>query len=407
MDQQEGFPEAMVDPEGLVWQVLSAAWDADIESGLSEISLTTTKRPCDKYEVGSGNLKDYRKKNKCDSLKVLKKWSRKNLKGLDCLHTHEPSIIHRDLNCSNIFINGNTGKVKIDYFGLASVVGKSHMAHSQHMSPTSSVAATPRIKETVNFICKFNMHSGDGLSSAWGIRTTDECIQLQQLLAISLTIRDHIHYRGLVIGHACAGVIEEVGSDVKDLEPGDRVALEPGISCWRCTQSKEPTYIRMTAATCDNSAFLTMWDRVPIVVVDQPIWSPQPSQSMTSAILDNKVPKENKYNMWQQVLAEELQNQMEQNYEIGSPTLYLHVDAGGIDGEDVEITIPCLNNEWHYDPANFDDGVVTVGAQSTSTSIVGRRWRKVFELLGGTLYGKGLSTHKGFKLTNTKNYVKA
>ncbi|XP_071697801.1 beta-amylase 2, chloroplastic-like [Rutidosis leptorrhynchoides] len=30
LDQNEGFPEAMVDPEGLVWQVLNAAWDADI-----------------------------------------------------------------------------------------------------------------------------------------------------------------------------------------------------------------------------------------------------------------------------------------------------------------------------------------------------------------------------------------
>ena len=46
----------------------------------------------------------------------------------------------------------------------------------------------------------------------------------------------------MVIGHECAGVIEEVGSDVKDLIPGDRVALEPGISCWRCTQCKEGQY---------------------------------------------------------------------------------------------------------------------------------------------------------------------
>ncbi|PWA75290.1 Alcohol dehydrogenase, C-terminal [Artemisia annua] len=53
---------------------------------------------------------------------------------------------------------------------------------------------------------------------------------------------DHIHYRGLVIGHECAGLIKEVGSDVKDLVPGDRLALEPGISCWRCTQCKEGRY---------------------------------------------------------------------------------------------------------------------------------------------------------------------
>lgn len=30
LDHEEGFPEAMADPEGLVWQVLNAAWDASI-----------------------------------------------------------------------------------------------------------------------------------------------------------------------------------------------------------------------------------------------------------------------------------------------------------------------------------------------------------------------------------------
>ena len=37
----------------------------------------------------------------------------------------------------------------------------------------------------------------------------------------------------IVIGHDCAGIIKEVGSEVKSLVPGDRVALELGISCWR------------------------------------------------------------------------------------------------------------------------------------------------------------------------------
>lgn len=88
----------------------------------------------------SGNLRDYRKKHRRVSLKALKKWSRQILKGLEYLHTHEPCIIHRDLNCSNIFINGNIGKVKIGDLGLAAVVGKSHAAHSllgtpEYMAP--------------------------------------------------------------------------------------------------------------------------------------------------------------------------------------------------------------------------------------------------------------------------------
>lgn len=78
----------------------------------------------------SGNLRQYRKKHRHVSTKALKKWSRQILKGLDYLHSHEPCIIHRDLNCSNVFINGNIGQVKIGDFGLAVTVGRSHLAHS-------------------------------------------------------------------------------------------------------------------------------------------------------------------------------------------------------------------------------------------------------------------------------------
>lgn len=46
----------------------------------------------------------------------------------------------------------------------------------------------------------------------------------------------------MVIGHECAGVIEEVGSEVKTLTVGERVALEPGISCRRCHLCKEGRY---------------------------------------------------------------------------------------------------------------------------------------------------------------------
>ncbi|MFS7984899.1 putative protein kinase WNK-NRBP family [Helianthus anomalus] len=59
----------------------------------------------------SGNLRDYRKKHRHVSLKAMKNWSRQILRGLEYLQTHEPCIIHRDLNCSNIFINGNIGKM--------------------------------------------------------------------------------------------------------------------------------------------------------------------------------------------------------------------------------------------------------------------------------------------------------
>ncbi|KEH22007.1 Serine/Threonine-kinase WNK11-like protein [Medicago truncatula] len=78
----------------------------------------------------SGNLREYRKKHKHVSLQALKKWSKQILKGLNYLHVHDPCIIHRDLNCSNVFVNGNTGQVKIGDLGLAIIVGKNHSAHS-------------------------------------------------------------------------------------------------------------------------------------------------------------------------------------------------------------------------------------------------------------------------------------
>ena len=39
-----------------------------------------------------------------------------------------------------------------------------------------------------------------------------------------------------ILGHETAGIVEEVGSAVKDLKPGDKVALEPGVPCGRCSE---------------------------------------------------------------------------------------------------------------------------------------------------------------------------
>ncbi|KAH0467524.1 hypothetical protein IEQ34_004762 [Dendrobium chrysotoxum] len=100
--------------------VLYNVWTDDETSTLNFITEVCT----------SGNLREYRKKHCHVSLKAMKKWSRQILVGLDYLHKHDPCIIHRDLNCSNVFMNGNTGKVKIGDLGLAAIVGQSHLAHS-------------------------------------------------------------------------------------------------------------------------------------------------------------------------------------------------------------------------------------------------------------------------------------
>jgi hypothetical protein len=60
--------------------------------------------------------------------KIVKDWCRQILSGLAFLHDN--SIIHRDLKCDNIFINGNAGEVKIGDLGLSTRTGNVSKAAS-------------------------------------------------------------------------------------------------------------------------------------------------------------------------------------------------------------------------------------------------------------------------------------
>ncbi|RYQ90860.1 hypothetical protein Ahy_B09g096822 isoform G [Arachis hypogaea] len=77
----------------------------------------------------SGTLRQYRLKHKRVHIRAVKHWCRQILRGLLYLHSHDPPVIHRDLKCDNIFINGNQGEVKIGDLGLAAILRKSHAAH--------------------------------------------------------------------------------------------------------------------------------------------------------------------------------------------------------------------------------------------------------------------------------------
>ncbi|XP_031261495.1 probable serine/threonine-protein kinase WNK9 [Pistacia vera] len=77
----------------------------------------------------SGTLRQYRLKHKRVNIRAVKHWCRQILLGLLYLHSRNPPVIHRDLKCDNIFVNGNQGEVKIGDLGLAAILRKSHAAH--------------------------------------------------------------------------------------------------------------------------------------------------------------------------------------------------------------------------------------------------------------------------------------
>ncbi|KAJ0837404.1 putative protein kinase WNK-NRBP family [Helianthus annuus] len=87
----------------------------------------------------SGNLTQYRKKHKSVDTKAIKSWARQILNGLDYLHSQNPPVIHRDLKCDNLFVNGNHGEIKIGDLGLATVLqhpaAKSFIGTPEFMAP--------------------------------------------------------------------------------------------------------------------------------------------------------------------------------------------------------------------------------------------------------------------------------
>ncbi|PWA92135.1 protein kinase-like domain-containing protein [Artemisia annua] len=72
-------------------------------------------------------------------MKAIKNWARQILNGLNYLHSQNPPVIHRDIKCDNIFVNGNHGEIKIGDLGLATVlqqpIAKSFIGTPEFMAP--------------------------------------------------------------------------------------------------------------------------------------------------------------------------------------------------------------------------------------------------------------------------------
>jgi serine/threonine protein kinase len=85
--------------------------------------------------VSSGTLRQYAGRSKnLRRLKVIRNWMNQILDALVYLHSRKPAVIHRDLKCDNIFINGKQGTIVLGDFGLSSF---------QQQGQTQSVLGTP------------------------------------------------------------------------------------------------------------------------------------------------------------------------------------------------------------------------------------------------------------------------
>jgi len=80
-------------------------------------------------------------------------------------------------------------------------------------------------------------------------------------------IGDFIVESPMVLGHESSGVVSKVGSAVRRVNPGDRVAMEPGVFCRKCEACRTGRYQLCPdmafAATPPHDGTLTKYHRLP------------------------------------------------------------------------------------------------------------------------------------------------
>lgn len=64
-------------------------------------------------------------------------------------------------------------------------------------------------------------------------------------------IGDFVVEKPIILGHESSGLVVAVGDDVKSVKRGDRVAIEPGVPCGRCSYCRQGQY-----NLCPDMAFM-------------------------------------------------------------------------------------------------------------------------------------------------------
>eukprot|EP01063_Lacrimia_lanifica_P023280 TRINITY_DN30774_c0_g1_i1.p1 TRINITY_DN30774_c0_g1~~TRINITY_DN30774_c0_g1_i1.p1 ORF type:complete len:388 (+),score=119.37 TRINITY_DN30774_c0_g1_i1:61-1224(+) len=95
---------------------IMAVWTEALDSGERRQVFVTEL-------LSSGSVRQFLRESTERKVPVrgAKLWGRQILAGL--VYLHENGVIHRDIKCDNLFINGHTGVVKIGDFGLSRLTG--------------------------------------------------------------------------------------------------------------------------------------------------------------------------------------------------------------------------------------------------------------------------------------------
>ena len=100
--------------------------------------------------MSSGSLKDYLRKNPMIRWNAVKRWCRQILRALEFLH--ENQIIHRDIKCDNIFINGATGDLRIGDLGLSTRISEERAGLSAAAGLDTTSAGTGGLRAEIREI---------------------------------------------------------------------------------------------------------------------------------------------------------------------------------------------------------------------------------------------------------------
>ncbi|XP_021759204.1 serine/threonine-protein kinase WNK8-like [Chenopodium quinoa] len=110
-------------------------------------------------ELYSGNLKDYTQKHQVkENSPAIKNCCQQILSGLHFLHSQDEPIIHDDLKRENIFVVGNSGKIKLGDLSVATTVD----------SPEYNAVITRRIERSEMYcvgLCALQMVNKDAADS--------------------------------------------------------------------------------------------------------------------------------------------------------------------------------------------------------------------------------------------------